>query len=144
MESLYPVYYPSNDSPYSPEMNPVLLWIEICCKRHWGLIITKNRWVILRPDRANKDTCGISSCVRLMKLNMRKVVSRTITAVSRLHRMTTGIIDRSQPAAARIAGLAFPIELYPQGTGCLWCDLQCMVRRLYFRVLHFPRLRCGS
>ena len=36
------------------------------------------------------------------------------------------------------------IELHPQSTGCLWCDLQCMVRSLHFRFLHLPRLPQSS
>jgi Domain of unknown function (DUF4386) len=37
--------------------------------------------------------------------------------------------------------LWFKSNYIPQGTGCLWCDLQRMVRRLHCRLLHLPRLR---
>jgi hypothetical protein len=40
--------------------------------------------------------------------------------------------------------LWFKSNYIPQSTGCLWCDLQCMVRRLHFRFLHLPRLLQSS
>ncbi len=40
--------------------------------------------------------------------------------------------------------LVAQVELHPQSTGCLWCDLQRMVRRLHFRFLHLSGLPQSS